>query len=219
MAFRKKQKNILNNLNPDVLLVQECEQPNKFDEFFFPHFLWTGDNKNKGLALFSKYKIENHTIKIDSKWHLSFKIKDTHFIGIWAMDDKINPENRYIAQVWNTVNHYKSILNEKIIIFGDFNWNIIWDEKPSYPLKEDFQHLIDLFEEYDIVSSYHLKNQEEYGSETNPTLFMYRKENKPYHVDYIFVKNELLKNTWKLKIGNYKDWREYSDHMPLQLEL
>jgi exonuclease III len=221
MAFRKKQKIILNSLNPDVLLVQECEHPDKFDTISFPYFSWTGENRNKGLALFSKYKIDNKTVKTDSRWHLVFKINDIHFIGLWAINDKSNPQNRYIAQVWSTINHYKLALNGKIIVLGDFNWNIIWDGSPSYPLTGNFKNVVDLFEEHDIVSSYHIHNHEKYGSEKKPTLFMYRKKDKKYqyHVDYIFAKNELLKGHWQFNIGNYDDWIEYSDHMPLSLEL
>ncbi|MEP7141940.1 MAG: hypothetical protein ABI707_03665 [Ferruginibacter sp.] len=55
-AFRKKADLILTH-QPDILLVQECEDPDKL--IYNPStkkpndFVWRGDNPNKGLGVFS----------------------------------------------------------------------------------------------------------------------------------------------------------------------
>ena len=56
MAFRKKADLIL-TYKPDILIVPECEHP---DKLLFPigtlnptDTLWFGKNQNKGLAIFS----------------------------------------------------------------------------------------------------------------------------------------------------------------------
>jgi exodeoxyribonuclease III len=75
-AFRKKADTIL-KLKPDILIVQECEHP---DKLIYPSniqeptaFYWHGDNNNKGLAIysFSDYK--------------------------FALLQQFNPEYRYIT--------------------------------------------------------------------------------------------------------------------------
>lgn len=81
------------------------------------------------------------------------------------MNDKEKPQNRYIAQVWNILNEYKELLNNDIIILGDFNWNIIWDEKERYPLVGDFREVNDMLNKYDIESVYHHYFKEDFGKE------------------------------------------------------
>ena len=56
MAFRKKVDAIL-ALKPDILVVQECEHPDKLifnlNSLSPTDILWFGTNNNKGLAIFS----------------------------------------------------------------------------------------------------------------------------------------------------------------------
>ncbi len=67
MAFRNKQRALVERLDPDVAFIQECEDPdkypNEFSDKFFPFRIWSGENRNKGVAIFSKYEI----IKLDEK--------------------------------------------------------------------------------------------------------------------------------------------------------
>ncbi len=62
MAFRKKATCVL-ALNPDILVIPECEHP---DKLLFPvdtpkptNTIWFGKNRNKGLGVFSygKFKL------------------------------------------------------------------------------------------------------------------------------------------------------------------
>ena len=44
---------------------------------------------------------------------------------------------------------------------------------------------------------------------------MYKKDERPYHIDYTFVLRELLESNIKVTVGEYDDWIDASDHMPL----
>ena len=59
MAFRKKWSKIL-DYNPDILVIQECENPDKLQlDKLFPkpyQHIWYGDNPNKGIGFFSYNK-------------------------------------------------------------------------------------------------------------------------------------------------------------------
>lgn len=217
MAFRNKQKSLVERLDPDVAFIQECEDPDKYPDMFpkklFEFRIWRGENKNKGIAIFSKYKI----IELDkkspkSRFYIPFKINDTFFIGIWTREDKEKPKNRYISQVWNILDEYEELLINDIIILGDFNWNIIWD---NYPPAHNFQDVIDILNKYDIKSVYHHYFKENFGKETNPTYFhMYK---IPYHTDYIFLKKNKINTIKDFSIGQNNEWK--SDHMPLFIEI
>lgn len=74
MAFRKKAAYILAQ-KPDILVVIECEHPDKLlykSDLPIPtDSMWFGKNKHKGLAVFSyrKYKF-----KIHEKHNENFKL-------------------------------------------------------------------------------------------------------------------------------------------------
>jgi len=54
------------------------------------------------------------------------------------------------------------------------------------------------------------------GKETKPTLFMYRKIEKPYHIDYAFASRNMFKNDKNfVDIGKPEVWLKHSDHMPV----
>ena len=219
MAFRNKQRILVERLNPDVVFIQECEHPDNFEKKLFPFAIWKGENQNKGIAVFSKYKIiELDNKNQSSRFYINFKVKDTFFIGIWAMNDEKNRQNRYIAQVWNILNEFEELLNNDIIIFGDFNWNIIWDKKPDYPLAGDFRDVNSMLNNYNIESVYHHHFNEDFGEEKNPTYFQTKKKDKSYHTDYIFSKKNSLENLKEFLVGQYDEWIKYSDHMPLLME-
>jgi len=222
LAFRKKQSALVEQLDPDVAFIQECEDPaiypEEFSDKLFPFRIWKGDNKHKGIAVFSKYEIIQLEDKSpSSRYFIPFKINDTFFIGIWAMNDTEKPQNRYIGQVWNILNNYKEILNKDIIILGDFNWNIFWDNKQWSTLVGDFRDVNSMLNKYDLVSVYHNYLKEDFGKEKNPTYFHLYKENKGYHTDYIYIKKNAMDTIKKFYVGKYNEWD--SDHMPLFIEI
>ena len=56
-AFRKKFEYI-SDFNADIYIIQECENPveSKHKEYqeWAGNYIWIGDSKNKGLAIFAK---------------------------------------------------------------------------------------------------------------------------------------------------------------------
>ena len=63
-AFRKKYSILFEKIPADIYVIQECENPEKIsnnkDKEFLTSFnyRWIGENKNKGLAVFSKISID-----------------------------------------------------------------------------------------------------------------------------------------------------------------
>jgi endonuclease/exonuclease/phosphatase family metal-dependent hydrolase len=67
---------------------------------------------------------------------------------------------------------------------------------------------------------YHHATGDAQGQECQPTFFLQRKEEKPYHIDYVFAHEErLMSLDIGAKIGCRSDWIDFSDHMPLVVDL
>ena len=224
-AFRKKADFIL-KLCPDILVVQECEHTDKLK---FPpmtpkpnDFYWYGDVGKKGIGLFSysEYKFELLSVfNPEFRYVIPFRVKGNGhsftFFVIWAMNNKENRDARFIGQVWFAINQYNDLLGNSTILIGDFNSNSIWDYKDRVATHSD---VVSKLAEKDIHSVYHKHFDIGQGQEKHPTFYMYRKKEKPYHIDYCFVSADLLGKVKEVKIGDYDTWSAQSDHVPLNIK-
>jgi Exonuclease III len=220
MAFRKKAEIILAYL-PDILIVPECEHPDKIifkgDTKTPTDKLWFGNNRNKGLAVFTfgelKIKQFNHNELFKFVLPLNIyndKISITLF-AVWAQKPEYH--DCYTEQIWSAVHFYSDILGEdNVIIAGDFNSNSIWD-KP----KRVYNHtnLVKFLMTKNILSTYHNFHNQVQGEERDSTLFMHRKIDRPYHIDYCFASENLIRKLKNVEVGTYEAWTKYSDHKPL----
>jgi exodeoxyribonuclease-3 len=214
MAFRRKAESLL-KYHPDLAVIPECEYMGEDT----PKRLWFGDNRKKGIGIFSysDLKLELHEeYKPSFKYIIPIKVKGPlkfNLFAIWAMNDSQDIRKRYIGQVYSAITHYKDLLDEPTVIAGDFNWNVIWDDKPDYPLYGTLTDVIKILKDKNIRSVYHKFYNEDFGKETKPTLFMYHKQDKPYHIDYCFASSDLKISD--VEIGDFDDWIRKSDHMPI----
>ena len=222
MAYRKKAPFILSQ-QPDIVIVPECEHPDKLT--FKPgtvlpnDILWSGNNINKGLGVFSysNYKFSLHTsYNPEFKNILPITVTggkiDFILFAIWAN----NPADKgfqYIGQVWKALSHYNDLLkSKKTILAGDFNSNTIWDK----PRREgNHSTVVALLESKKIYSTYHRFFNQPQGREKHNTLFMYRHSDKAYHIDYCFASAYFIEKIADVKVGTHKKWAELSDHTPL----
>ncbi len=225
-AFRKKNDRIL-SLQPDILIIPECESENKLkfgDLTPKPtDFFWYGDSENKGIGIFSYSDYKFELLKIFNprfRFIIPLKVtgKDSSFLlfAIWAMDNKEKPEARYIGQIWLAINYYSNLLSLPCVLTGDFNSNKIWDEKERVGNHSD---MVGFLEKENIFSLYHKQEKIEQGKEIHPTFHMYRKTEKPYHIDYFFASDLIIKDGFEIKVGKAENWIDLSDHVPLTLEL
>jgi exodeoxyribonuclease III len=226
MAFRKKADFILTH-KPDILIVPECEHP---DKLLFPtttpkptDTLWFGKNQNKGLAIFS---YSNYRFKVLDKHNQDLQMVipiavtggrfDFNLFAIWA-NNPSDRDGQYIEQVWKAIHHYDSLITDtKTILAGDFNSNKIWDRKHR---ESNHSNVVRLLEEKGIFSTYHLHHKQSQGTEAHPTLYMYRHKEKPYHIDYCFVSADIAERIQLVEIGDYDFWTRHSDHVPVIVTL
>jgi exodeoxyribonuclease-3 len=214
-----------------ILVIPECEHPENFNDAFYSDVVWIGNNNKKGLGVFSFNNIKMSLHKSyceEHKYILPIEViinnkKSMNLIAIWAQNNDEDPKRRYIGNVWCALNYYKDLLKESIIIAGDFNWNVIWDND-KYPLYGTLTDTINLLRQYDIHSTYHsipdmiFGTNVVFGYEKDPTLFLLKKKEKAYHIDYIFTSKNFINIIESCFIGKYKDWISLSDHMPILTE-
>jgi exodeoxyribonuclease-3 len=222
MAFRKKADIILAH-KPDILVVPECEHPDKLkfnaDTPKPNDVLWFGSNQNKGLGIFSycdlKFKVHdrhNRRYKLIVPITVTNGYSDLTLYAVWAYNPK-DPDGHYVTQVWKAVKYYdKLLVNKQTILVGDFNSNTIWD-KPRR--KGNHSTVVSMLEKKGIHSVYHKHFKQVQGKEQHPTLYMYRHKDKPYHIDYCFVSEDILERLHSVEIGEYNTWTKYSDHVPV----
>ena len=223
MAFRKKAHVIL-RYNPDILVVPECEHPDKIDFKEDKHkpttALWFGENLNKGLAIFSygNYKlnvlsVHNENIRTIIPIIASNEIFEFNLFAIWANNPN-DRDGRYVEQIWKAIHHYEQFLGESTLLVGDFNSNSIWDRKHKIGTHTNVvKHL----EDKAILSTYHIHFKQSQGKEAHPTLYMYRHKNKAYHIDYCFASANMIRYLDYVEVGEYDFWTKYSDHMPMMV--
>ncbi len=224
-AFRKKAGIILAH-RPDILVVQECEHPDKlvFDETIPKprDSYWYSDGGKKGIGLFSYSDFNFKLIPTffpEFRYILPFRVKGYGqtftFFAIWAMNNKEKREARYIGQIWLAINRYKDLFDSSTILIGDFNSNKIWDYKDRVGTHSD---VVNCLADNDIHSVYHKHYDMEQGKEKHPTFFLQKNKNKPYHIDYCFTSSDILNKVINVEIGTYDNWTKHSDHSPLMVE-
>jgi exonuclease III len=222
MAFRKKAGHILEH-KPDIVVISECEQPSKlkFDAgaALPTDIVWHGKNPNKGLGVLS---YNGYTLELldihdpEIKTILPIALSKGRFkcilLAIWAYntDDK---DYTYIGQVWKAIHRYESLLkNRNVILAGDFNSNVFWDRPKK---RTNHSMVVEKLSSHKIYSAYHKHFDLTDGQEAHPTYFLYRHEDKPYHIDYCFASAALIKKMESVEVGSYNQWSTHSDHKPV----
>lgn len=219
-GFRKKTDKI-DELSGDILIVQECENP-KFSTRSYRQwageYVWIGENKNKGLGIFSRNG--NRLRPLDWQGDYTLKIPGNHnkaltwksetlqsflpcaindrftVVGVWTKHAN-SPNFGYIGQLWLYLQiHGERLKGERVILCGDLNSNAIWDEWDRWWNHSD---VVTELAEIGIKSLYHYQTGLQHGREADYTFYLHRKREKPYHIDYAFLSQDLLEKKF---IGN-----------------
>ena len=211
-ALRKK-FSLLEKYNADIIVCQESEKLAS-DYFKNYHYQWIGKNPHKGIGILTKkfpYSI-NEDLNENFVFYLPVSFNDFNLINVWTHSkaDKFGPDAN--GNIIDALNYYKDWIASKknTIIVGDFNNSLVFDEKYNWTAK--FIDIKNYLYDLNFISAYHALFDEEFGKESKATLFHTKNLEKTYHIDYAFIRGFDIKN---IEIGNYSDWIQYSDHMPL----
>lgn len=238
-ALRKKTQE-LDTLDADVYVVQECEDPAQSTDAFRDwagSYLWVGTSKNKGLGVFPK---KGNTVSA-ADWFGAFKQpgvnnsnsstswttsdlklfvpfilnQDFQLLGVWTKAEGADVFS-YIGQLWKYLQiHRDQIRRKRMILLGDLNSNCIWDKPDRWWNHSD---VVEELKTIGLESAYHRQTCEAQGQESQSTFFLHRNVEKPYHIDYVFVSDDLLGQA-RIEVGDPSNWLNSSDHMPISLTI
>lgn len=238
-ALRKKFA-ALSEISADVYVIQECENPELSTENYKEwagHYLWCGESKNKGIGVFAKngHRLEKQNWErkfilpgarpedkaaswrtSELKEFLPLKLNgNVDVLAVWTKNTKGDTFG-YAGQLWKYLqSNLDDINKEKSLILGDLNSNVRWDRPDRWWNHSDNVRIL---EGVGIKSLYHESFNVDQGKEEDPTFYLYRKTERPYHIDYIFA-SAILQQAYRFRIHGEKKWLQYSDHVPLEVEL
>jgi exodeoxyribonuclease-3 len=197
MALVRKASNLL-ALDPDIAVVQECSKKS-LDVLNGLGFsgLWFGANPNKGLAVFCITQFTVQAVgKLFGKWVVPVRVLgaevDFNLLAIWACSVGTKCADNYIGEVHRCLVKYRGwFSNAPTVVAGDFNSNVQWDRnRPG----RNHTEVVRVLGAHGLSSAYHAHREEKQGAETTPTYYFYRHQDKPFHIDYVFVPKD-----WRLK--------------------
>lgn len=214
-GFRKKASEIL-ELEPDFLVIQEITEGDAqgVDARFMR---WVGAPGLKGMAVFS---FADHPWAIDDAdlsdlwWFIPVRWNGLSILAAWAC--RMTNSRRYVRAMHEVLDRYSGFLDPtSSIVIGDLNSSTVFDKKHS---RLSHTHLVERLGAAGLSSAYHHQSGELHGAESEPTFFLYRHEHRAYHLDYAFVSNPLLERS-RVTLGPFVHWSQFSDHVPLILDL
>ena len=225
-GFRDKYEKIL-KYDADIYVISEAERPEKYaddkryEEYqdFVSNGFWLGGYKegklyeDKGILIFAKknIKLENNLWNSKKKYFLSVRVNDSfNLVGVWT-------QPKYVEEIIPYLRIYEDKIKLDDIIFcGDFNSNKRFNDKHK---GKDHCDMVKIFNSMGLHSAYHKLFGEKHGEESIPTEFQTFDEAQPYHLDYVFAKQGIIK---ELEIGTYDEYvkkdNRLSDHVPLIFE-
>ncbi len=220
MALARKAPSLM-SLNPDIAVIQVCSEKS-VDVLSHHGFsgLWFGANPNKGLAVFcSKEFTVQAEDKPFGKWVVPVRVHgavvDFNLLAVWACPVGTKRADNYIGEVHRClVKHRRWFSKSPAVAAGDFNSNVQWDA--NHPGRNHTE-VVRLFDGHRLISAYHTHHGEKQGAETQPTYYFYRHQDKPFHIDYVFVPRG-----WRLRsveVGSFRGWGHLSDHVPMMVDV
>ena len=198
-------------------MIQECGKPDSESDTS----LWFGDNPRQGIAVQAAppYQLQRlPTLEGVPKYIVPISVTGPLSFTMLAVWSKNNAKYRYVEAVTKAVDMYRELVaaGPKVLI-GDLNSNLIWDS--THPKDLNHSALVALLRSLGLVSAYHGYHSEAHGCETRPTYYFQWNEQRTYHIDYCFVPEAWMKNVRQVDIGTYEDWKQYSDHRPLLVDI
>lgn len=215
--FRDKYQHVLKE-KADIYVIQECEDPYKTEDSHYKELFcdgkgfWIPNTDAKGVGVFTRssdikltklneWKGENIPTFLPVRVNNEFTL-----LGVWACD-------KYCENFYDYYLENQDFIDGKVLMIGDFNSNVKLDK--GHPKDKRWSSCVELLAQKNLVDVYNELTGEAEGEETKPTFFMYRKLDKPYHIDRCVAAKGCVKN---LEIKADHTWLNLSDHLPIVVE-
>ena len=203
------------SLNAALTVLQEGRRPASIPE----GQLWFGANPRNGVAVIPGpgVRIAAGPVAPAAPWSIvPLEVSgplDLHVLMVWTRQ-----EHQYIRGLDAALTTYAGFLQTApAVVLGDFNANAIWDNarRPT-----DFSRVAArLAGEFGLVSAYHARSGEAFGSESQATHYFWRRRTRPFHLDYCFLPERWIESVRNVAILDGPPWDVLSDHRPLVIDV
>jgi exonuclease III len=221
MGLSNKHQKLL-TLGADVMIIQECSQPDvkQLSRTSEWSSSWFGKNQTKGLGVLVKLPwVIREVQALTPEWTGKVVINGTvsiELFPVWACKSK-SAAKEYIEQVHLLLDIIEQApLSPFTIVVGDFNSNSRWDSAYG---AQSHSAAVERFRKLGMESAYHVSSGNPQGAEQHPTLWFRKNKDTAYHIDYAFLSHPLLSKLRNVEIGRCDDWLSLSDHAPVLVEL
>ena len=143
---------------------------------------------------------------------------DFLLLPVWACPVGKVREHNYVGQIFDAIVRHPEWFTREFptVICGDFNSNTIFDPGRK---KKSHSSVVRLLAERGLTSVYHEFFSENHGAETRPTYYFWHREERSFHIDYIFLPQMWMNRVVTCEVGAYQQWRPASDHMPVVVDI
>ncbi|MBR5502884.1 MAG: hypothetical protein IKV87_00305 [Methanobrevibacter sp.] len=212
--FREKFSEIIEE-DADIYVIQECEDPSQsseeeYREFAGENYIWTGHLHYKGLGIFAgeDVKLERIDVKGQFEHFIMVRVNDSfNLLGVWAMP-------KYVEMIHDFFDENEDLFDENLVMCGDFNSNVVFNY--HHPKKKNHTELHKKLESKNLVSVYHDLTGDGQGEEKAMTFYQARHLNNPYHLDFVYAGENVVK---EFEILDFYKWITLSDHLPLVFKI
>jgi len=202
---------------------------------------WWGKNKHKGLGVLAAkpFTLGTGPVELESasrsstrsrqpaqrqptqRWIAPVQVRGPLtflLLSVWACPVGTRREHNYVGQTYDAiVRHPKWFADDlPTVICGDFNSNPIFDPGRK---KKTHSAVVQLLAARGLASAYHEFFCERHGAETRPTYYFWHRQERSFHIDYIFLPSAWIKSITAVEVGSYSQWRAASDHVPIVVEI
>lgn len=218
-----KKRGLLYQLQPDLAVVPECSSRAMSDcqEDGF-QTCWWGANKNKGLGVLAKrpWTLEPGPAP-RQKWIAPTWVRGPReflLVAVWACPVGTIREVNYVGQTYEALTRHPRWFADgrPVVMCGDLNSNTSLD--PGRRVRKH-STVVDLLRRKGIVSAYHTFFSENHGAETRPTYYFWHRQERPFHIDYVFLPQTWADRVTHVEVGSFKKWKSASDHMPVWVDI
>lgn len=213
--FREKFKEIVEE-DADIYIIQECENPAEskdedYKEFAGDNYFWSGNLHYKGLGIFAKENLKLEEIyneENELKHFIAVNVNDSfNLLGVWAMP-------KYVEMIHDYFDAHEDLFNENLVMCGDFNSSEVFNN--HHPKKKNHTVLNEKLESKNLFSVYHDLTGDKQGSEKSKTFYQARHLNNPYHLDFVYAGENIVRD---FEILDHYKWITVSDHLPLVFKI
>jgi exodeoxyribonuclease-3 len=138
-------------------------------------------------------------------------------LAVWACRIGSKNVDNYVGQIYYALtSHPEWFDGHPVVLAGDLNSNTIWDSRHKVI---NHSTVVKILADRGLVSGYHGYFGETHGEEARPTIYFRHHEDKPYHIDYIFIPREWASRLRTVEVGGFETWSKLSDHCPVVVEV